>query len=167
MSTKFSTVAADNLVALLQAPKAEMNTGTSIIDNSTVVQSTPSALCPVTRFLAKEDLSLTIGDLRKRSMQGKLWAGERNKVLSQLHRRLVRLGAAKEVGNEHFESTRQEIGNNNPVAQDDTTQTAIAAALIESNANMSIIMETLASMQKANKAMSAKFSRIKPSSFKK
>ena len=155
------TAAADNLVALLQQPKTNTD---DVTDVSTTVVNT----CPVTQFIAKEDIALTLGDLRKKSAQGKLWGGEKDRSLAGLHRRLTRYGIAKELGQQHQEGVRQEISNGVGPAMDDTTQAAIAATILESNTN---IANVLAQLQKDNKtfmkSMNDFRSSLKKSAFKK
>lgn len=153
------TAAADNLVGLLQQPNNNADIGTDISNN--VVNT-----CPVTAFIAKEDIALTLGDLRKKSLQGKLWGGEKDRSLAGLHRRLTRYGIAKELGQQQQDGVRRDVNNNmtGTTTQDDTMQVAIASALVESNKNMTSVLKEL---QKTTKSVATLQSSLKPSAFKK
>ena len=153
------TSATDNLVALLQQPNANAGIDTDI---STNVVNT----CQVTAFIAKEDIALTLGDLRKKSLQGKLWGGEKDRSLAGLHRRLTRYGFAKELGQQQQDGVRNEVHNNMGnvnTTNDDTVQTAISEALVESSQN---IKSMLKEVQKTTKSVQTLQSSLKPSAFK-
>ena len=153
------TSATDNLVALLQQPNANAGIDTDI---STNVVNT----CQVTAFIAKEDIALTLGDLRKKSLQGKLWGGEKDRSLAGLHRRLTRYGFAKELGQQQQDGVRNEVHNNmgNVTTNDDTVQAAITEALVESSQN---IKSMLKEVQKTTKSVQTLQSSLKSSAFKK
>ena len=156
MSTK--TSALDNLVSLLtQKPEVD--------NNVTDVSTSVAAPCPVTQFIAKEDMALTLGDLRKKSAQGKLWGGEKEKALAGLHRRAVRYGIAKNLGNEHIDNARKQIegADSSSNVNGDTFQGAVGSAILEVSGNLNT---AIAEIQKQTKAINTLKSSLKKTAFK-